>query len=590
MAGAAESSDFNARFGRFAGRVRRRLWLRYVLSGACLGAAAGVPLALVLWWLRQPEFRLHAFGLATFAGALAGALLSARGRMDDVAVALFLDARLKTSEAIVTAVELGDSSSGWSRRVAADALSDEREKAARPTLFRRWHVALPLCAALAGWVATMPLRPLPPVAAKPSGAESVKLENLAGLEQIEALERLHGLSPEQERRMKRLAEQARELREALRRGLEKREALSRIAKLRDAIAAEKLTLGDQENRAGLDAAVAELEKRALTEKAAKELSEGDLTAFDAEMQRLATLAEQQDREAAREALKDAARRAREKGARALADALERQQRALEKSEAKAEALRELARRLGGAMDESGREAAREFERSPSPEAQRKLAEAMERALKRLTEEERKKLAENLKKNLDRGGPGGASPLTREQLEDMAKRLEQKGADKLLEEQLRELAKRDPSEDAERERGLGEADRGGAEAQRGLGVIPTPGGGQSGQGRPGGLSQEQQGSPQAQGRGNKSGGGPGEHAGETKRLEAEELRSKANVRMLPGAPMHAASQGRAPARAGESANQLGTGVLGDVGPGEVSAVEGTEVPEEYREQVGRYFEP
>ncbi len=589
MAGAAESSDFKERFGRFAGRVRRRLWLRYVLSGACAGAGAGVPLALVLWWLREPEYRLHAFALATLAGALAGAVLAARRRLDDGAVALFLDARLKTAEAIVTAVELGDTGNGWSRRVAAEALSDDRENATRPRLFQRRHALLPLCAALAGWVASLPLRELPPVAAKPSGAEQVKLENLAGLEQIEALERLHGLTPEQERRMKHLAEQARELREALRRGLEKREALSRIAKLRDAIAAEKLTLGDQENRAGLDAAVAELEKRALTAKAAKELSEGDLTAFDEEMQRLAMLAEQKDREAAREALKDAARRAREKGARSLADALEREQRALEKAQSKAEALRELARRLEGAMDESGREAARDFAQSPNPEAQRKLAEAMERALKRLTEEERKKLAENLRKNLEGGGPGGASPMTREQLEDMAKRLEQKGADKLLEEQLRELAKRDPSEDAARERGLGEADRGGAEAQRGLGVIPTPGG--QGQGRPGGLSQERQGAPGGPRGGDKSGGeGPGDHAGETKRLDAEELRSKANVRMLPGAPMHAASQGRAPARAGESANQLGTGVLGDVGPGEVSAVEGTEVPEEYREQVGRYFEP
>jgi hypothetical protein len=43
-------------------------------------------------------------------------------------------------------------------------------------------------------------------------------------------------------------------------------------------------------------------------------------------------------------------------------------------------------------------------------------------------------------------------------------------------------------------------------------------------------------------------------------------------------------------AGESANQLGTGSLGAVGPTEIGAVEGTDIPEEYREQVGRYFEP
>jgi hypothetical protein len=74
------------------------------------------------------------------------------------------------------------------------------------------------------------------------------------------------------------------------------------------------------------------------------------------------------------------------------------------------------------------------------------------------------------------------------------------------------------------------------------------------------------------------------------LDVKELRSKATTQILPGAPMHAATQGRAPARTGETANQLGTGTLGKVGPAEVGAVEGADIPEEYREQVGRYFEP
>jgi len=55
-------------------------------------------------------------------------------------------------------------------------------------------------------------------------------------------------------------------------------------------------------------------------------------------------------------------------------------------------------------------------------------------------------------------------------------------------------------------------------------------------------------------------------------------------------MHSATLGRAPARAGETANQVGTGKLGTAGPAEVGAVEGADIPEEYREQVGRYFEP
>jgi hypothetical protein len=55
-------------------------------------------------------------------------------------------------------------------------------------------------------------------------------------------------------------------------------------------------------------------------------------------------------------------------------------------------------------------------------------------------------------------------------------------------------------------------------------------------------------------------------------------------------MHAATLGRAPARPGDTANQRGTGSLGSVAPGQIGAVEQSEVPEEYREHVGRYFEP
>jgi hypothetical protein len=69
-----------------------------------------------------------------------------------------------------------------------------------------------------------------------------------------------------------------------------------------------------------------------------------------------------------------------------------------------------------------------------------------------------------------------------------------------------------------------------------------------------------------------------------------LRAKARARLLPGAPMHGSSLGRAPARAGETANQAGTGILGQVGPDQVSGAQRSEVPEEYREQVGRYFQP
>jgi hypothetical protein len=418
----------------------------------------------------------------------------------------------------------------------------------------------------------------------------VKKGDLPGLDRIEALAGVGGENQAQSERLKRIAAEAKKLREALEKGVEKREALARLGNLRDDIAAERQRFGDAKNRAGLDAATSELEKNKLTAKAGRALGEGDLTEFDAEMQRLASLAEKEDRDAAREALERAARAAREKGAQALADALERQKKALERAEGKADALRELAKRLEGALDDEGRSALGEFGRSGSPEAQRKLAEALERALKKLTEEERRRLAENLRKELERGGAPG-EPSSREELEELARRLAEKGADKLLEDQLRELARRDPSDDARREQGLGDADRGGAEAQRGLGALPIPADGANPGGKAAqGPKQEAAARPKGEGRGGTRDEGTGDHSGGTQPLDVKELRSKADPKLLPGMPMHSATLGRAPARAGETANQLGTGRLGTAAPAEIGAIEGADIPEEYREQVGRYFEP
>jgi hypothetical protein len=534
---------------------------------------------------------LPLFALGVLVG-LAVALVNARRkRWSDTDVALYLDARLGSHEVIATAVEAPSTATHASVGAqAARALARADVKAVRPRVLERWHGLLPVGTAAAVWLAIIPLPPAPAAPARPPGAETVKLEDLAGLERIEALAELSGQNAGQDERLKRLAAEAKKLREDLKNGLEKREALARIGQLRDEITAEKLRFGDAAQRAGLDAAVHELERNRLTQKAARALGEGDLVAFDAEMQRLASLAEKEDREAVKRALDEAAKAARERGAKGLAEALERERKSLEQAESQMDALRELSRELGDALDQEGQEALGEVGRSGSPEAQRKLSEALDRALKRLTPEERKRLAEAMRKQAAGAGAEGRA-LTREQLEEMARRLEEKGADARLEEQLRELARRDPSEDSRREQGLDDADRGGADAQRGLGV-PMPMGNSGGNGKPpsGGPKQEQ---ADANGKGGPGGGrdeGQGNHDGSTKPLDAKELRSKADGKILPGAPMHAATQGRAPARAGETANQLGTGSLGALGPAEVGAVEGAEIPEEYREQVGRYFEP
>jgi hypothetical protein len=582
------SASFDRVFSKRARGVRSRLLARDAALGAAVGALAGGVLSALCWWLRFGRERPWVFASAL----VVGALFAKRRRWSNADVALYLDARLGTGEAITTAVEGGDSPMRAAvREQATTALANASPARVTPRVLTRWHALLPLGSAAAVWLSLVPLPPAPVPVIAP-GEERVKATKLDGLERIEALAELGGANPAQEERLKRLAAEAKKLREDLARGLEKREALSRLAKLRDDISAERLRFGDTENRAGLDAAINELSRRELTAKAARALGDGDLTAFDAEMQKLATLTERRDRETAKHALEEAAKAAREKGAKGLADALDRQKAALERAESKLDALRELAGRLGGALDDEGKQAARDLDRSGSPEAQKKLAESLDRALKKLSDAERKQLAENLRRKIESSG-GSGNPMTDKELEDLSRRLEQKGGDRALEDELRELAKRDPSDDARREQGLGDAERGGADAQRGLGAVPLPlGGPGKSNGKESGPKQEQA-EPQGPGQ-NGSGShhdeGQGAHDGKTSPLDAKELRSKADGQILPGAPMHAATLGRAPARAGETANQLGTGTLGQVGPAEVGAVEGADIPEEYREQVGRYFEP
>ena len=46
----------------------------------------------------------------------------------------------------------------------------------------------------------------------------------------------------------------------------------------------------------------------------------------------------------------------------------------------------------------------------------------------------------------------------------------------------------------------------------------------------------------------------------------------------------------PGRAGGTASVRGTGDLRTVAPAEIQAVEGSQVPNEYRDQVRQYFQP
>ncbi|HEY0468376.1 MAG TPA: hypothetical protein VGC79_29465, partial [Polyangiaceae bacterium] len=306
--------------------------------------------------------------------------------------------------------------------------------------------------------------------------------------------------------------------------------------------------------------------------------------FDDEMPNPANRAKSSDRQSAKDALEEAAKEARAKGAKGLADALEAQKRLFERRESQAGALRELAQRMKGKLSPEALEDLKEFGSSGSPEAEQRLADGLERALEGLTPEERKRLAERMQKQLE-GAGGDASPMTKKQLEELAQQLGRKDGIDQLKKQLEELARPEPSDDAKREQGLGDAERGGSAAERGLGAMPVPiDEGAPGSG-PGGKADSGSAGP-----GGKRDSGTGDHHGSTPEIAAKELRSKADARLQAGAPMHGATLGRAPARPGETANQLGTGSLGEAQKTEVGAVDHADIPEEYREQVGRYFEP
>ena len=594
MADTAQS-DFQRAFRSLANRVHRRHAGRLALTGAALGLSLGALGALALWALRLGEWRPLSAGLGAL-GAIAGATLAARRRWSESDVALYLDARLNSEETLTTALAARGSEEPALSHVlerAGSVLDNADLKRLKPRLWSRWHALLPAALTAITVVSLLPLPAAPKPAPAAPGAERVQIENLKGLERIEALGHLQGQNPEQDERLKKLAEQAKKLREALAQGLEKREALSEIAKLRDGIAAERLKLGDRQNRPGLDAALRAFANREALRDAQKALGNGDLTAFDDEMQKLANRAESSDRKAAKDALEEAAKEARAKGAKGLADALDAQKRLFERRESHADALRELALGLKGKLSPEALEDLKEFGSSGSPEAEKRLADGLERALEGLTPEERKRLAERMGRELE-GASGDASPMTKKQLQEMAKQLGRKEGIEQLKKQLKELAKPEPSEDAKREQGLGDAERGGSAAQRGLGAMPIPmeGDGMPGSGGPGSKPDSTGKGDTSAGPGSKHDSGTRDHHGSTPEIAAKELRSKADARLVPGAPMHGATLGRAPARPGETANELGlgSGSLGDAQKTEVGAVDHADIPEEYREQVGRYFEP
>jgi hypothetical protein len=619
-----ERERFHPLFEQWAGRVRRRLLLRRVLTGLAVGLAFAVIPAAVAWKTRHGSLR-PLCAIVGLVGAAAGIAVARRRRWTDVDVALWLDDRLETEEAITTAVELRNQAEDddEARAVvvssAASALAKGDPRQARPGVLRPLHALAPVAVAALVFIARSPL-PFVPVVAQAPGEAKVTLAQVEGLKKVAKLAEAHARDDAQRERLEAIAKDAEKLRADLEKGLEKREALDRIAKLRDQIAAEKLTLGEGEKRAGLEAAISKLEQTDQTKEAAKALGDHDLEKMDREMERLANAREKRDREAAKKALEDAAAAAKAAGAPDVAKALEDEKKSLEEREKRAEALRDLEK----AMEDSGtaspeqKSESESLDRKGSDDSAKKLADAMGKALEKLTPEERKRLAEKLKQQASKGGTQGDPQA----MKDLAEDLSTPEGQKKLEDELKELAKQDdePGE-SKGEKDLDDGQQGadGAEGDingqgppGGPGQKPGQGDGQGegngpGQGNghmpipiPGNGNGDANGNGSGSGDANGDGPGPGghhhdtgtgPHDGQTQTLSAPgtlKSRAKGPMNRAPGMP--GSTTGWTPGKTGGTANVQGTGGLTAAGPGEIDGVDHSDVPEEYREQVRQYFQP
>lgn len=607
-AGPDRATRFRRRFTRWATRVRSHLVARRVVAGIVVGLVLGCAGTAAAWKLRQDTLRpwMAALGLA---GAAVGAVVAQRRRWSDGYVALYLDRKLDSDESISTAIDLQDGNGHGDDAVRAAviehaerALQSRPPKGTWPRVWRTWHLVGPAAAGVIVWLSLVALPALPPPPPPPPGSDIVALSDVQGLEEVIRLSDLDTRDEDQRRRLKELSDRAKRLRSELRQGMPRREAQSEIAKLRDAIASERMRLGTGEQRQGLESALGKLARNPQLDRARQALGDRDLTRFDEEMRKLANTLEERDREKAKQTLEEAAEAARKQGAKDVAGALEEQKRLLDERGKRATHLRELAKAFGEGLSDEAKEALENFNQSGKSADSQKLAEQLEKALEGLSDQERKQLAENLKRQASQLDPDSeVFPLTKEQLEQMQKQLETPEGQKQLQEQLKRMAK-DPgkqSDGSKRQQQLGEA-------QKRLGLMPMPsqqqGGGQcqGGGDKPGSKPGSKPGQPGKAGSSNgkqqdgkpgiSRGGGPGNHDGKTAPVETDPLRAKAHAPVNPGAPMPGLVMGRTPGRPGETANKAGTGQLGVVGPDEVGAVERSEVPEEYREQVGRYFQP
>jgi hypothetical protein len=537
--------------------------MRIVLDAVTIGITAAAAGALWLARSGRPSWP----SLATLPLVMtAGLGVALKRRWSDTDVALFLDARSGSEEAITTALGTRADADVAARveRDALRALAAFPRRAAPRILFPRHGVVLLAAAVVALAPRVIPVRPVPAPVRAPTVAR-VHLEPQA-LARVEALRELSAKSAEERARLEALAEQARKLDARNAAGIERRAALDGLGRLREGVDRERLAA--RTSAAGREAAARALAQSAETEKAAEAVRRMDLVALDREMDRLARSLEARSRKIAREALDQAHEAARAKGDDALADALDEQRRLLKRRAERSQALKELSRLLDGALPKDVKRKLSRLDRESADGAEA-LADALANALEGLTAEERQRLAKSLAEQAFAGQ--NARALTKEELDRLVKELTSPAGRDALRRQLEALARGEASEAGERERALALAELAVADAAASITGQGGGNGASAGSGAP------------------DRGGGQGAHTGASSEVGASSFAARADGRPTGGIPIGEVPGVSAAVPVARSVRSRAV-ALEAAAPREVGAVEHSNVPREYRDQVGRYFAP
>src|SRR5689334_14894774 len=183
------SDGFAPQLSRWVSRVRLRRLSASILWGLTGGALLTCALTALLWWLRlDPRW---CASLALLLGAGIGAGVGFRRRWGAREVALFLDARLKTAEAVTSAYFAPSDAGGPGSSAKARAqslLENAKPQELRLPVLSRWHALVLPAMVLSVWLERRPFPPLPAEAKAARGTELLRRGAVPGLERIEALE------------------------------------------------------------------------------------------------------------------------------------------------------------------------------------------------------------------------------------------------------------------------------------------------------------------------------------------------------------------------------------------------------------------